>query len=283
MGNFSISRQRRAWLVSVAAAIMACACTPKPGGDTQDSSGSQTGPGSSSEPTTDPVMSATGSTAGSTGGTAEVTDTGEPTGPGSSTQSASTGGTTETGDASDSLATSTGDTMASCPGGMKLMQSQAKGFYGGIEMCPETGPHRDEAVTCKVLPAISACERGECAGGCDEFATGACNEASPGDCSCIYPCSLDADCGAGAACLCGTSDDFIFGTGCRPASCLTDADCGELECGVSPSVCRTGEALHCRTPEDDCRIDADCLPGNDRCAFEVKLGRWSCSSYAFCS
>lgn len=229
-------------------------------------------------------MSATGSTAESTGATAEVTDTGEPTGPGSSTLiGTSTGGTTETGDASDSLATSTGDTMASCPGGMKLMQSQAKGFYAGIETCPETGPHRDEAVTCKVLPEISACERGECAGGCDEFATGACNEASPGDCSCIYPCALDADCGAGAACLCGTSDDFIFGTGCRPASCLTDADCGELECGVSPSVCRTGEALHCRTPEDDCRIDSDCLPGNDRCAFEVKLGRWSCSSYAFCS
>ncbi len=266
MGNPFICRQRSAWLVSVAAAIVACACTPKPDGGAQDSSDSQTGPGSSSEPTTDPVMSTTGSTGGTTGSTAEVTDTGEPTGPGSST-----------------LATSTGDTMVSCPGGMKLMQSQAEGFYAGIETCPETGPHRDEAVTCEVLPEISACERGECAGGCDEFATGACSEASPGDCSCIYPCSLDADCGAGAACLCGTSDDFIFGTECRPASCLTDADCGEFECGVSPSVCRTGEALHCRTPEDDCRIDADCLPGNDRCAFEVKLGRWSCSSYAFCS
>lgn len=162
------------------------------------------------------------------------------------------------------------------------MQAQAEGFKAGIERCPGIGAHRDEAVMCKVVPATRACEPGACAGGCPGFPTGVCDESSPGDCACAYPCAEDADCGDGGACLCGTSDDFIFGTGCRPASCRTDADCGEFTCGVSPSICRDGAELHCHSAADACQTDEDCLPMHDRCAFDADADRWTCSTYAFC-
>lgn len=218
-------------------------------------------------------------------GPESASGTGAPTDGGALTGASGTTGPIATTDAAtteDSVASSTGDTTPSCPGGMKLVQAQAEGFVAGLERCPGRGVHRAEAVVCRVLPEVSACQPGACAGGCDDFSPGVCDEASPGDCACIYPCAVDVDCGPQAACLCGTSDDFIFGTGCRPASCLTDADCGVFTCGVSPSICRTGEALRCHTAQDECQSDEDCLPGADRCAFAAELERWVCSTYAIC-
>lgn len=251
-------RWRRVSLV----VVLGCGCTAKQDGAT----GGSTGP----------------FVTGETTGTAGVS-TGSGPGENTSSTDSPTHGSTGSSTTGDTVATSTGDTTPSCPGGTKLVQSQAEGFASGLEACPGAGVHRDAAAACQVLPAVSACEPGACAGGCDDFLPGVCDESSPGDCACVYPCSVDADCGLQAACLCGTSDDFIFGTGCRPASCLTDADCGAFTCGVSPSICRTGEALHCRTAEDECHGDDDCQPGGDRCAFEAKLNHWACSTYAICA
>src|SRR5262245_41814194 len=60
----------------------------------------------------------------------------------------------------------------------------------------------------------------------------------------IGECGSDADCGAGAACLCGPwvgSDNL-----CIPAECLTDDDCATGPCFLSQGGterCPTG--LHC--------------------------------------
>ena len=270
---------RRASLVLA----LGCGCVAKQDGTI----GEATGPSVTGETTGASGASASSGPGETTSNSEALTGTDSPTdnptlGTSNGTTGSSTTGDTVATSTGDTVATSTGETTPNCPGGMKLVQSQAEGFAAGLESCPGAGVHRDEAAACQVLPVVSACEPGACAGGCDDFLPGVCDESSPGDCACVYPCSVDADCGPQAACLCGTSDDFIFGTGCRPASCLTDTDCGAFTCGVSPSICRTGEALHCRTAEDECHGDDDCQPGGDRCAFEAKLNHWACSTYAIC-
>jgi hypothetical protein len=48
---------------------------------------------------------------------------------------------------------------------------------------------------------------------------------------------------------------------CVPAECRTGADCASGECGLAAYPASQTQALRlvCRTPDDECRVDADCV------------------------
>ena len=73
--------------------------------------------------------------------------------------------------------------------------------------------------------------------------------------TCHYGCTADADCGAGALCMC----DNPVGR-CLPASCLSDADCGDkLLCSRYYGIHEMGYgAFACDTTRDECNTDDDC-------------------------
>lgn len=89
-----------------------------------------------------------------------------------------------------------------------------------------------------------------------------CTQAEHGHCEygdigpyCAYGCVVDADCGAGAVCLCGPH----IGQ-CAVAECSKDADCGPGSlCGsyeYNPHC--GGTRFACQVPEDLCAGDLDC-------------------------
>ena len=101
-------------------------------------------------------------------------------------------------------------------------------------------------------------------------------------------CLVDADCPfpLEQACACaGTT--FERGQTrnlCVTAGCHVDADCGDGGL-CSPSVGDCGNAFNgvqdfeCRTPDDTCGADVDCLqdgePGS--CSFLPEVGHWACT------
>jgi hypothetical protein len=102
--------------------------------------------------------------------------------------------------------------------------------------------------------------------------------ATPGpvpSCRCNYGCSQDADCGAGLACYC----DGIRSS-CIPATCRTDSDCPtDQPCGLNQRVGACGEvsrSLSCATPQDECRIDSQCLDCQ-QCLRVDDADRWYCT------
>lgn len=96
-------------------------------------------------------------------------------------------------------------------------------------------------------------------------------------CECDYSCRADSDCVAGEACACGD----VLGGGrhamCVPATCKVDADCESGACDVSiyTGRCATEIQLQCRTDEDACASDQDCVEG-EQCVFDGLDGRWNC-------
>lgn len=96
-------------------------------------------------------------------------------------------------------------------------------------------------------------------------------------CECDYSCRVDADCAAGEVCACGD----VLGGGrhamCVPATCKVDADCESDACDVSVYTgrCATEIQLQCRTDEDACASDQDCVEG-EQCVFDQPEGRWNC-------
>lgn len=98
---------------------------------------------------------------------------------------------------------------------------------------------------------------------------------------CLYGCEVDADCGAGYLCECGKNVGV-----CTPATCRSDADCGDEQCQrvVEQDPCVDGFGprtfYRCGSSIDTCREDADCtapevcLSGED--------GSRSCQERSLC-
>ncbi|NJK32505.1 MAG: hypothetical protein HC927_08890 [Deltaproteobacteria bacterium] len=154
--------------------------------------------------------------------------------------------------------------------------------------------HRPESVTCTTEPAATVpCTDpgGECQfdGDCEDLVAGgkcASFDGLGGLCSCVLPCSTDDDCPADRACLCRSALFFegdyfpiVSHTGCWPASCREDADCGpDGECAMATESCGP-PALACRGPGDACQSDLDCSEGAD-CT--PGGGSWSCVDNSSC-
>jgi len=87
---------------------------------------------------------------------------------------------------------------------------------------------------------------------------------------CVYHCTSDADCDDGFVCEC--ADDR--GT-CRESNCAADADCGEGYCALHPPGCGV-PGFACQTPEDECRVAADCGGTTYDCT-SFDGGPWQCT------
>jgi len=105
-------------------------------------------------------------------------------------------------------------------------------------------------------------------------------------------CLTDSDCGPDLACACaGTTFEHGLETRnlCVDAGCHVDADCGaDLLC--SPEVGGCGNAFfgiqgfQCRTPDDTCGADVDCVRDGEMgtCTFAPEVGHWACA-YTVCA
>jgi hypothetical protein len=92
----------------------------------------------------------------------------------------------------------------------------------------------------------------------------------------IGDCRSDADCGAGAACLCGPwpGADNV----CVEAECLTDDDCEPGPCFLSvvgTERCPTG--LHCSREGSICEDGGDCPGNGTACTYVAPNDRFECS------
>lgn len=89
---------------------------------------------------------------------------------------------------------------------------------------------------------------------------------------CNYGCVVDADCGAGQVCVCGSPVGQ-----CAPALCATDADCAGQLCGdyVSSPGCG-GMAFACQTETDECAAGSDCTE-HPYCTLDASRGSRVCS------
>jgi hypothetical protein len=119
---------------------------------------------------------------------------------------------------------------------------------------------------------------------------GRCNEigVAVAICGCTYDqCAGDRDCPQGETCACHDSP-FAGGAGntCIAGNCRVDADCGAGGyCSPSPNPMACGglEGYFCRTPNDACVDDADCI-GNafQGCAYDRTSNRWICQELPLC-
>lgn len=165
---------------------------------------------------------------------------------------------------------------SACASPQPIMQGAALDQPTGLIRCEDGNVHRAEKLTCTYDPDPAAVcgspddPLSECTSHaeCDAEANGYCVvEGMDGGCTCRYACQTDEDCGAGSACYCqGAFSE------CVPATCTTDADCGEFLC-----VYNYAGGLACQTPFDECRTDADC-PGEEcpDCAPDAAACAWTC-------
>jgi hypothetical protein len=172
----------------------------------------------------------------------------------------------------------------------------------GFEYCytadaPSEGfINRVAAVTCVADPAgfHVACDAHKAEGStCSEHA-----DCGPGGfceidwnkgglCGCIQLCTKDGDCDAGDACVCAGTlkfDGYAVGTGgygqCFPAGCLSPADCGGNDCGLSVAPCHGPTGTYCRDDADACHSDADC--DGTYCARYSAADTWACTPTMTC-
>lgn len=172
----------------------------------------------------------------------------------------------------------------------------ARGAETGFERCADETIHRVKAVPADPTVDGPRCEGTEATLGCTS--NGDCpnahsrclhQEPSPwetggllptGDaCRCVTACATDADCGAGA-CVPPEVHHLSLSAMCAAADCTADSDCGSGECGLATvdDGCGGFPRLACRTAEDTCHGDADCVPA--RCAPSGAAQTWSCITEA---
>jgi hypothetical protein len=96
-------------------------------------------------------------------------------------------------------------------------------------------------------------------------------------------CFEDGECTTGGPCLCGGRVDSYTWNICLDGDCMVDADCGEGgRCSPTRGHCSSiilGQ--YCRTPDDECRDDTDCLSGVS-CKYVVERARWACDDNNDC-
>jgi len=96
-------------------------------------------------------------------------------------------------------------------------------------------------------------------------------------------CFVDADCGAGRACVCDPQ-----GNACVQAGCHVDADCGaggwcSLSTTTHPCWVDIPDGYFCRTPRDACVEDSDCgPPDRNHCSYSKELRHWACGTRGLC-
>jgi hypothetical protein len=154
------------------------------------------------------------------------------------------------------------------------------------------GLHRPQGVECTTEPMpIVACLAG--GGETDECGSDAdCQSIRPGskchtfgeggDCTCVLPCTRDADCPEDLACVCRSGLELADGainvvshSACWPADCRGDDDCGlDARCVLtSPQLCPRYPHLECQPADSPCQSDLDCLE-NEACA--GTMDGWQC-------
>jgi len=169
------------------------------------------------------------------------------------------------------------------------------GSSGGVGgTCPKGAPSpTDGRPMSPVCPPTSLSRLGYPDAGVPCKVNADCGSSSPfgvclhGVCG-VDACTTDDDCGAGSACVCGSS--FYGGNGfhgnvCVTAQCRIDADCGPAgTCAPSFSgYCGAPSGYFCHSSADACRGDADCCLDQPACRYQPTLGRWACQSVTVCS
>lgn len=174
------------------------------------------------------------------------------------------------------------------------------GSDSGFVRCADGAIDRPQANRCDVTVHMPACDASaqsfacmsdaECAdapnGRCVIYTSQNFGGDTVTSCGCAYPCSNDADCGPGSVCVChGVAETPINSPWaappghafCAPASCQTDDACASAECGLSSywNGCNTEYGLGCRTPNDTCRVSAQC--SGAQCALGAGPAGWQCS------
>ena len=158
-----------------------------------------------------------------------------------------------------------------CTDGTAILLSD--GSASGFVECEDETVHRVSAETCPLPDPAgdSVCStennQGSCQtdSDCTDGGNGRCVQTGSDEfsddiwCGCKYGCETDDDCGTGSVCTCDTTSP----TGrseCIPASCQTDADCGEEQCVLDVyQWCGNPQlSLSCSTAEDECTANAQC-------------------------
>jgi len=117
---------------------------------------------------------------------------------------------------------------------------------------------------------------------------------SAGDSFGADECLVDSDCLSGAACVCAGESFENYGSEtrnlCVTAGCHVDADCGSGGlCSPSDGGCGNTHygvvELACRTSNDTCGTDEDCVQGAKQgsCSFAPEVGYWACTFFAGCA
>jgi hypothetical protein len=154
----------------------------------------------------------------------------------------------------------------------------------GLEQCEGGLVHRVASATCESeLPRAGlTCDLDPGAGACDEDVdcvdqgNGFCEAVyggAGGFCTCQYGCLDDAECGAGAVCVCGSPVGR-----CAPAGCASDADCAQGSLCVSFAICDgSAPGFACVAAADECLVASDCgTSGFELCTFDAELGHRVC-------
>lgn len=144
----------------------------------------------------------------------------------------------------------------------------------GLLVCSDRSVQRESSTVCSGDVIVLDESEGEC-GACDRFATAGVCRIDPGQgVFCHYDCSVDADCGPGALCVCASNEVISFNQ-CIIAECATADDCGPHECGVSFADRGRPTSANCRGDDDECHGDDDC-PDSDGCLYGSVHGRFRC-------